>query len=47
MTHLKKEKFISTWGFQRGIPVFEEFEKELDEYVKEQIDKEFNRRDCE
>ena len=42
-----KKDFILTWGFQRGVPVFKHFEKELDEYVKQEIDKEFNKLDCE
>jgi hypothetical protein len=35
--YLKKE-LISSWGFQRGEPCFEEFEKDLDEWYVSKID---------
>ena len=44
---ITKEDLTYKWAFQRGVPCFDHFQEELDEYVKQEIDKEFNRRDCE
>jgi len=44
---ITREDLTYTWGFQRGVPCFHSFQKELDSYVKSEIEKELNKLDCE